>query len=202
MHRRTASLVAAILVITTTSAVAQWLNYPTPGIPRTADGKPDLSAPAPKTADGKPDLTGIWGMPCSVSNFAVVGDFSAKPTINCSTNSLDRALPLEFSNIGRSLKDGLPYQSWAAELVRTTREKNRTNDPLTHCLPIGMVRLHTMPLLRKMVQVPGLLVILNEENASYRQFSPTRGLSRLIRIRPGMATPLRNGKGMFWSFRP
>ena len=39
---------------------AQWAPYPTPGIPRTADGKPNLSAPAPKTADGKPDLTGIW----------------------------------------------------------------------------------------------------------------------------------------------
>ena len=60
MNRRTGSLVAAILVITTTSAVAQWLNYPTPGIPRTADGKPNLTAPAPKTAEGKPDLSGIW----------------------------------------------------------------------------------------------------------------------------------------------
>src|SRR6476661_9775515 len=39
---------------------AQWLSYPTPGIPRTPDGKPNLSAPAPKTADGKPDLSGIW----------------------------------------------------------------------------------------------------------------------------------------------
>ena len=39
---------------------AQWLNYPTPGIPRTPDGKPNLSAPAPRTADGKPDLSGIW----------------------------------------------------------------------------------------------------------------------------------------------
>ena len=38
----------------------QWLNHPTPGIPRTADGKPDLTAPAPKTTDGKPDLSGIW----------------------------------------------------------------------------------------------------------------------------------------------
>src|SRR5271167_4252788 len=42
------------------TAAAQWLNYKTPGIPRTADGKPDLSAPAPKMADGKPDLSGIW----------------------------------------------------------------------------------------------------------------------------------------------
>jgi hypothetical protein len=39
---------------------AQWLNYPTRGVPRTADGKPDLSAPAPRTADGKPDFSGIW----------------------------------------------------------------------------------------------------------------------------------------------
>src|SRR5262249_25793823 len=39
---------------------AQWLHYPTPGIPRTKDGKPNMSAPAPKTPDGKPDLSGIW----------------------------------------------------------------------------------------------------------------------------------------------
>ena len=41
----------------------QWANVPLPNIPRTADGKPNLSAPAPKTADGKPDLTGIWRNP-------------------------------------------------------------------------------------------------------------------------------------------
>ncbi|MGB6941241.1 MAG: hypothetical protein WBE37_02440 [Bryobacteraceae bacterium] len=42
---------------------AQWLNYPTPGIPRTPDGKPNLAAPAPRTADNKPDLSGIWRGP-------------------------------------------------------------------------------------------------------------------------------------------
>ena len=42
------------------SLEAQWLNYKTPGIPRTADGKPDLLAPMPRTPDGKPDLTGVW----------------------------------------------------------------------------------------------------------------------------------------------
>ena len=41
---------------------AQWLHYPTPGMPRTADGKPNLSAPTPRTADGKPDLSGIWAL--------------------------------------------------------------------------------------------------------------------------------------------
>src|SRR6202790_5678313 len=42
------------------SADAQWLNYPTPGTPRTKDGKPNLTAAAPKTPDGKLDLSGIW----------------------------------------------------------------------------------------------------------------------------------------------
>ena len=44
-------------------AFAQWLNYPAPGIPRTADGKPNLNAPTPRTADGKPDLSGVWEGP-------------------------------------------------------------------------------------------------------------------------------------------
>ena len=39
---------------------AQWLQLPLPGTPRTADGKPNLSAPAPRSADGRPDLSGIW----------------------------------------------------------------------------------------------------------------------------------------------
>ncbi len=43
-----------------TGAQAQWLNYPTPGTPRTRDGKPDLAAPVPRAPDGKPDLTGVW----------------------------------------------------------------------------------------------------------------------------------------------
>ena len=49
-----------VLALLAAPAAAQWLNHPTPGIPRTADGKPDLTAPAPRTADGKPDLSGMW----------------------------------------------------------------------------------------------------------------------------------------------
>ena len=57
MKRQLATLV---LIAATTPVMAQWLSLPTPGIPRTADGTPDLSAPAPRTADGKPDLSGLW----------------------------------------------------------------------------------------------------------------------------------------------
>ncbi|HSP70672.1 MAG TPA: hypothetical protein VLN48_23255, partial [Bryobacteraceae bacterium] len=41
-------------------AHAQWLNVPTPGTPRTRDGKPNLAAKTPRAADGKPDLSGVW----------------------------------------------------------------------------------------------------------------------------------------------
>jgi hypothetical protein len=54
-----AGALVALLVIST-PASAQWLKTPTPGIPRTPDGKPNLTAPAPKSADGRPDLSGLW----------------------------------------------------------------------------------------------------------------------------------------------
>ena len=56
----------AVIILTMTALVtplaAQWLQRQTPGIPRTADGKPNLTAPAPRTADGRPDITGLWQM--------------------------------------------------------------------------------------------------------------------------------------------
>jgi len=57
-------VVAQVLIAgwSATPALAQWLDIPTPGMPRTADGKPNLTAPAPRTADGKPDLSGMWAI--------------------------------------------------------------------------------------------------------------------------------------------
>jgi hypothetical protein len=42
MHSRTGWFVTAILTIAVVPAMAQWLNYATPGILRTPDGKPNL----------------------------------------------------------------------------------------------------------------------------------------------------------------
>ena len=134
---------------------AQWISYPTAGVPRTADGKPDLRAACPRTADGKPDLSGLWIMPTKREgnpNFP-----GCEPVSD------------EFVNIAASLKSGLPYQAWAAELVKTRRSEQRVNDPVSHCLPVGPIRLHTWNGPRKIMQTPGLLVILNELGASYRQ---------------------------------
>ncbi|HVQ14075.1 MAG TPA: hypothetical protein VMS40_10805, partial [Vicinamibacterales bacterium] len=60
MRSRLATLL--LLCVISTPLAAQWLKEPTRGIPRTADGKPNLSAPAPRAADGKPDLSGLWRM--------------------------------------------------------------------------------------------------------------------------------------------
>jgi hypothetical protein len=75
----------------------------------------------------------------------------------------------EFVNIGWSLTSGLPYQKWATDIVKTRMAANGMDDPTTHCLPGGVVKGHTTAFLRKIVQVPGLVVILKESNASYRQ---------------------------------
>ena len=56
-------LATLVLIVGTIPAEAQWLDRKTPGIPRTADGKPNLAAPAPRGPDGKPDLTGVWNGP-------------------------------------------------------------------------------------------------------------------------------------------
>jgi hypothetical protein len=150
--------VAAVIVLVCAASAAssaQWLKYPTAGVPRTADGKPNLSAPAPRTADGKPDLSGIWDIehnrPC--------------PPPGC----FDMEVGQEFVNIGWSLKGGLPYQAWAAAARKKRSDENGKDDPVTHCLPGGVVKSHTSALMRKIVQTPALVVILKEADTSFRQ---------------------------------
>ncbi len=83
----------------------------------------------------------------------------------------------QFFNIGWGLKDGLPYRAWAADARKVRMAENGKDDPVSHCLPGGVVKLHTTPLLRKIIQIPGLVVSLNEMDATYRQiFTDGRAL--------------------------
>jgi hypothetical protein len=70
--RRVAFVVALLLL--PTSLVAQWLDFRTPGIPRTADGKPNLTAPAPRTPEGKPDFSGTWQPEINPYRFDLIED--------------------------------------------------------------------------------------------------------------------------------
>jgi hypothetical protein len=131
-------------VLLATGVSAQWINYPTPGIPRTPDGKPNLAAPAPRTADGKPDLSGLW-------------------------EPASKGSDPQFMDIAKNVAGGLPFQPWAAELVKARRADENKDDPDGHCQPLGLVKMHLHPYPRKMIQLPGLLVILFERNTEYRQ---------------------------------
>ncbi len=142
---------------------SQWLKYPTEGVPLTPSGVPNLGAPAPRAADGHPDLSGIW---------------EADNTAPCPKEGCpDMRSSREFANIGASLPGGLPYQPWAAELVKKRREENGKDDPVSRCQPAGALRLLTYPPYRKIVEVPGLVVVLSERDVTYRQiFTDGRAL--------------------------
>jgi hypothetical protein len=125
------------------SASAQWLNYPTPGIPRTKDGKPNLTAPAPRTADGKPDLSALWD---AVRH--------------------ERSL---MEDVSKSVEGGLPLQPWGETLLKARLANEDKDDPDGYCQPLGLVRMHLHPYPRKFIQLPGELVILFERDNQFRQ---------------------------------
>jgi len=156
---------AAIFLAIPALLSSQWLKYPTAGVPRTPSGLPNLGAPTPRTADGKPDLSGIW---------------EADNTAPCPPDGCpDMPGSREFANIGARLPGGLPYQPWAVELVKKRMSDDGKDDPVTHCKPAGALRLLTYPPYRKILQMPGLVVILSERDVTYRQiFTDGRALPK------------------------
>jgi len=134
----TAFAIPSIVLMLSVPLSAQWLDYPTPGIPRTTGGKPNLTAPAPRTSDGKPDLSGLW----------------------------QRISPKYYDNVAADLKPG-DVPPWAQTLVQQRKENLHKEHMSLTCMPWGP-NYSTSQRMTKIVQTPGLIVLLDEA-LIYRQ---------------------------------
>jgi hypothetical protein len=153
----------AIIAAMSASLSAQWPPHRAAGVPMTPDGKPDLTAPAPRTADGKPDFSGNW----------IRGDGQLGPagggTVGGPAPVFSSGPPVTtFRDVGANYKGGLPLQPWAADLVKARRAENSKENPDAHCLPMGLMQFHNHGQPRKMIQTPGLMVIVYEANYGLR----------------------------------
>jgi hypothetical protein len=143
---------ALVMILGCVPLSAQWIHYPTPAIPRTPDGKPNMSAPAPKTSDGKSDFSGIW----------VPADGRYLP--NLAVDGIE-----------------VPFQPWAAALYKQRQENNGKGRPSERCLTHGVTDFDALATPRRIIQTTGLIAILFESYYHWRQiFLDGRPLPKTI----------------------
>jgi hypothetical protein len=144
-------LLSIIASVISAPVGAQWLDYPTPSIPRAADGKPNLTAPAPHTADGKPDLSGLW----------------------------NKISPTYSRNIAVDLTAG-DVQPWAQALLQKRMEDLGKDYMNVHCLPLGpgytTASGGSSEGMVKIVQTPALIIMLNPDLTYHQVFMDGRPL--------------------------
>ena len=132
-------LTLCVLSAFLTPVIAQWPDRPTLGVPRKADGKPDLSSPAPRTADGKPDLSGVWRIHKSYL--------------------LNAAPDLKSEDI----------QPWAEAIYKRSADNFRNDSDGINCLPPGPKTSLSVGSPVKIVQTPQLVIFLYEYQTLFRQ---------------------------------
>ncbi len=139
-------------------------------MPRTPDGKVDMTAPARRTADGKPDLSGFW-MPVE----------SVKHLLN----------------LAADFKPGeVPLRPWAEELYKERIENNGKDHPGVRCWPSGIPEKNNIPDGLKVVQTPDVMIFLHESRTIYRQiFTDGRPLPKTLNLR-GWGIPSVTGKAI------
>jgi hypothetical protein len=147
-----------------------------------------MFAPVPRLADGKPDFSGIW---MTAEPNRRTGNLSSPSQQGGPANPQDTKLAetpgdpgaitasRQMANIGVDLPGGLPYQPWLVPIVKERTDNMAIGDPHIRCLPDNFLRAYGLPHLLKFVHSPGLLVVLNEMNAGYRQvFTDARPLPK------------------------
>jgi len=158
----------ALLAILGNAAYAQWLNYPTPGIPRTRDGKPNLAARAPRASNGKPDLSGVWRVEATPleEQKRLFGNDIEKLTVPGMER--DKVSKYAFNILLDFKPEDSPMRPEAAALLRQ-RQAQPDARPSTHCLPAGIPSATLFAEVQKIVQTPGLIVMMLELDNAHRQ---------------------------------
>lgn len=153
---------SALLLVAVTSVYAQWIHYPTPGMPRTANGKPNLAGPAPRTRDGKPDLSGLWQIQPSPW-------VEIKPLVG---NLNDVFAPgddlMEFSKYAFNILADFPPKE-APIRPETAAAMRLAKPPGSPCLPGSISFINLIPATIKWIQTPEMIVILHEAGFNFRQ---------------------------------
>jgi hypothetical protein len=165
---RIGTMLAGACLCAPYSANAQWVNYPTPGAPRTHDGKVNLAAPAPRAANGKPDLSGLWQVePTPLDEMTrLFGDIAALSVPGDDPRMVSKYL----FNILADFKPGeAPMRPEFGELVGKRAQSGGSDIPTSRCLPGGIPFTSFLPFPAKFIQTPGLLVMLFEADNTVRQ---------------------------------
>ena len=137
-------------------AQAQWLNQATAGAPRTPDGKVNMIGPVPRM-NGKPDLSGTWQAAAEPRGPGLFG-------LGESPNSK------YFRNVLADFKPGEePLQPAAAEIARQHSQAGGSGNPSLHCLPDGVPHADLLPEPFKIIQTPGVILMLYEVETTFRQ---------------------------------
>jgi hypothetical protein len=138
-----------------TNGHAQWLDYRDARIPRTKDGKPNLTAPALRV-NGKPDFSGLWQAERSPKSEydAVLNGFTA---LQPDTYDITK----NFLNIFWGMKpQDEPLRPEAAAILKH-RQENPQENTFTRCLP-GGIPAALQVLTFKIIQTPQEIVMLPE----------------------------------------
>lgn len=143
-----AARLALVLATMAAPAGAQWLNYPTPGLPRLPNGMPDLAAAPARTGDGRIDLSGIWIKDAATLDY--------------------------FYDLAKGLPPGdVVMTPWAETIARQRESRNHIDDPWGYCAaPPGVPRIDVSPPgTFKIVQTPAVLALLYDldTNPTFRQ---------------------------------
>jgi hypothetical protein len=133
-----------------------WAKVPSPSVPRTPDGKVNLSAPAPRLADGKPDFSGVWNPPTGY-----------------------------LRDLTKDLKEPAPFKPWAKQVYdERAAGLHWREEPDANCLPQGVPKVLLAPAPWRMVQTPDRIFFVHEAFnlwwqafADGREFIPTADIT-------------------------